>query len=198
MIFDYPARRPSRRHGPRGYSDYASYRPWLRDEFAFRCVYCLKRETWGQVTSEFDLDHFWPQSTRPDLSVAYENLIYACRRCNSIKGNQLIDDPFHLLTNEFVRRMPDWTLQSQDSGAWRLIQILDLNSARLLRWRMTWSRIVELAKNFDRELFRALVSFPSELPDLRQLKPPHGNTRPEGLKKSWGALAEAGQLPNSY
>ena len=53
MIFDYPANRQERRHGPSGYASYESYRPWLRDEFEFRCVYCLKRETWGQVTGDF-------------------------------------------------------------------------------------------------------------------------------------------------
>jgi hypothetical protein len=29
-----------------GYADTDSYRPWLRDEFAFRCVFCLVREQW--------------------------------------------------------------------------------------------------------------------------------------------------------
>ncbi len=36
--FIYPARPHTRRHGPQGYAGYASYRPWLRDEFSFRCV----------------------------------------------------------------------------------------------------------------------------------------------------------------
>ena len=43
--FSYPAAVHVRRHGPQGYADYASYRPWLRDEFAFRCVYCLLRDS---------------------------------------------------------------------------------------------------------------------------------------------------------
>ena len=41
LIFDYPAPQEKRRHGPSGYRNYESYRPWLRDEFDFRCVYCL-------------------------------------------------------------------------------------------------------------------------------------------------------------
>jgi hypothetical protein len=49
-MFNYPDPRSGRRHGPVGYASYRSYRPWLRDEFTFRCVYCLKREQWGQVT----------------------------------------------------------------------------------------------------------------------------------------------------
>jgi hypothetical protein len=77
VIFDYPESRSERIHGPAGYASYESYRPWLRDEFIFRCVYCLKRETWGQVTGEFELDHFQPQSLAPHLSLDYFNLVYA-------------------------------------------------------------------------------------------------------------------------
>ena len=37
-IFEYTHTIHSRRHGPLGYLNYSSYRPWLRDEFQFRCV----------------------------------------------------------------------------------------------------------------------------------------------------------------
>ncbi len=56
--FDYPEIPHERRHGPTGYADHITYRPWLRDEFTFRCVYCLLREQWGRVMSEFDVEHF--------------------------------------------------------------------------------------------------------------------------------------------
>ena len=49
--FSYPAAAHVRRHGPQGYADYPSYLPWLRDEFSFRCVYCLLREQWGSPLS---------------------------------------------------------------------------------------------------------------------------------------------------
>lgn len=184
MIFTYPEPKIARRHGPLGYSDYTSYKPWLRDEFAFRCAYCLKRETWGQVTAEFDLDHFVPQSVRDDLIVRYENLIYSCRRCNSVKGNHEIGDPFYLLTREHVTLRPDFTLQTIDSDVWRLIQILDLNSGRMLLWRMTRMRLIDLAKENDVDLFHLLAGPPSDLPNLRILKPPEGNSIPEGIEES--------------
>lgn len=41
MAFTYPRRPHVRRHGPRGYRAYQSYKPWLRDAFEFRWVYCL-------------------------------------------------------------------------------------------------------------------------------------------------------------
>lgn len=45
-VFRYPKDLQRRRHGPRGYLRYESYKPWLRDEFRFRCTYCLCRERW--------------------------------------------------------------------------------------------------------------------------------------------------------
>lgn len=68
--FRYPAAAHVRRHGPQGYADYASYRPWLRDEFAFRCVYCLLREQWGLVRGTFAIDHFLPASVNPEQVAA--------------------------------------------------------------------------------------------------------------------------------
>jgi hypothetical protein len=76
--FIYPPGPHVRRHGPAGYADHTGYQPWLRDEFSFRCVYCLLREQWGRVGGVFDIDHFLPVSNRPDLAAEYDNLLYAC------------------------------------------------------------------------------------------------------------------------
>ena len=42
--YRYPNQTHRRKHGPQGYRAAAEYREWLRDEFLFRCVYCLERE----------------------------------------------------------------------------------------------------------------------------------------------------------
>ena len=76
--FEYPAMPHQRRHGPIGYADYASYRPWLRDEFDFKCVYCRRREVWGQLFAEFAIDHFEPVAIRPEQKSHYTNLLYVC------------------------------------------------------------------------------------------------------------------------
>jgi 5-methylcytosine-specific restriction endonuclease McrA len=83
LAFTYPAAAEHRRHGPSGYSTYESYRPWLRDEFVFRCAYCLLRESWGRYTGEFDLDHFIPQTRDASRIADYENLVYCCHGSNS-------------------------------------------------------------------------------------------------------------------
>jgi hypothetical protein len=55
-VFDYAATAHVRRHGPFGYQDYESYRDWLRDEFSFRCVYCLKRIFWFRTLAGLPTD----------------------------------------------------------------------------------------------------------------------------------------------
>jgi HNH endonuclease len=199
LIFDYPASRSSRRHAPSGYTSYESYRPWLRDEFTFRCAYCLKRERWGQVTGEFDIDHFQPQLLRPDLAAEYPNLVYACRRCNGVKRDQTIEDPCVAMIGTRIKAMHDGTIQGMDVAATRMIEALDLNSPRLVDWRITWMRIVELAsEKADRELLKSLTGFPADLPQLQRLRPPDGNARPAGISESWAALALRGELPDYY
>lgn len=197
MIFDYPQPQEQRRHAPAGYAAYGSFRPWLRDEFDFRCVYCLQRETWGQVTFEFELDHFEPQSLSPQSKLDYQNLVYSCRRCNAVKRDQSVADPFLLLRAPRVSTLPDGSLRAGDSNAQRLIRQLDLNSPRLKTWRVMWLRIVALAKERDSDLFLQLVGFPDHRPDLSRLRPPR-NVRSEGLLQCRFALRERGDLPVEY
>jgi hypothetical protein len=197
VIFDYPESRSERVHGPAGYASYESFRPWLRDEFTFRCVYCLKRETWGEVTGEFELDHFQPQSLAPDLSLDYLNLVYACRRCNLVKLDQSAKDPLMGLSSEFVVVLPDGVVASDEPQARRLIHQLDLNSPKLKKWRVMWMRIVDLAKERDVKLYKQLVAFPEDLPNLGRLRP-SSNYRPDGIEVSWYAKRQRGQLPETY
>ena len=53
---------------------------------------CQLAEIARQVTGEFELDHFEPQSLAPGIAFDYFNLVYACRRCNLVKQDQSIDD----------------------------------------------------------------------------------------------------------
>jgi hypothetical protein len=160
-------------------------------------VYCLKRETWGQVTGEFELDHFQPQSLAPHLSLDYFNLVYACRRCNSVKLDQQVDDPLTILSRETAVVLPDGMLASDHPEAKRLIQQLDLNSPKLKKWRVMWMRIVDLAQKRDTDLSRQLTGFPEDLPDLSRLRPPT-NSRPSSVEICWYAKHERGQLPETY
>ena len=132
----------------------------------------MKRETWGQVTAEYELDHFQPQTLRPDLELLYENLVYACRRCNNVKRAQVVDDPSAIATSDHVQVLGSGELRANSDRASRLIQVLDLNAESMIQWRATWLRIVELAEENDPDLYRKLVRFPEDLPRLDRLNQP--------------------------
>ena len=197
LAFTYPASAEHRRHGPSGYSDYESYRPWLRDEFCFRCVYCLLRERWGRLTGEFDLDHFTPQAQDDSLKTEYSNLLYSCHSCNARKGSTSLPNAEHHLNADSVRVSVDGRLNALTPDAERLIEVLGLNSAHWVHWRLSWIRIVELASERDPELYRRLMGFPDDLPDLSRSKPPT-NSRPQGIDQSYFAQRERDALPDTY
>src|SRR5260370_17565036 len=96
--FQYPIAPHARRHGPRGYPDYSRFRPWLRDEFSYRCVYCLRREQWELSRGIFHIDLFVPAAIDPGLGTDYDNLLYVCASCNFAKGPPVLPPPLAPLT----------------------------------------------------------------------------------------------------
>lgn len=196
--FDYPSSPHARRHGPRGYSDYPSYRPWLRDEFSFRCVYCLLREQWGRVRGVYALDHFLPVAHHPEQETEYDNLLYACATCNAAKGDRSVPDPLTVLIGTAVRVSEDGLLHAKSAEAARLIELLGLNDPRTVEFRMLWIGIIALSARHAPELHRRLMGYPDDLPDLANLQPPGGNARPGGTEQSAFARRQRDTLPESY
>lgn len=196
--FRYPAQPHVRRHGPQGYADADGFRPWLRDEFCFRCVYCLLREQWGRLRATFDIDHFLPVATHPALELMYDNLIYSCTSCNSAKGDQEVPDPTQVLLSGDVRVHDDGTIVGRTPQARRLIRRLGLDSAECTEFRLLWLGILALAEEHDGELYAKLMGFPDDLPDLERLRPPAGNTRPGGIQQSYLVARLTGTLPGVY
>jgi hypothetical protein len=196
--FNYPEAPHVRRHGPRGYADYESFRPWLRDEFAFRCVYCLVREGWGPIIGVYALDHFVPVSLRTDLALDYDNLLYSCVSCNLVKAGRQTPDPATVLLATQVRVTEDGTIQADNAEAGRLIDLVGLNRPRLRELRELWIGITRLAAATEPLLYRRLLGFPDDLPNLGHLRPPSGNTRPEGVAVSFFAQHKDGRLPTTY
>jgi hypothetical protein len=204
MVFRYPDVSQSRRHGPRGYLDYQSYKPWLRDEFLFRCVYCLCRERWfPDGEDSFSIDHLSPESVSPELRTDYDNLVYACCSCNSSRQDHEIglkppEEPFgrHLEVNA------DGTIRGLTPQGRELIQVCRLDRPRLTEFRR---RLLELLRMPTRRngpqatpLLQYYLSFPFSLPRLVGLRPPGGNTRPEGIAESWYERQRQGKLPDMY
>lgn len=196
--FTYPPLPHVRRHGPQGYADYISYRPWLRDEFSYRCVYCLLREQWGRVRGIYAIDHFLAVAHHPARVADYDNLLYACATCNTAKGDRAVPDPLAVLTSSAVRVAEDGTIHADNAEAARLIAQLGLDSPESTEFRMLWIGITALAARHAPDLYRRLLSYPDDLPDLRRLQPPGGNARPEGVETSALARRERGELAASY
>jgi hypothetical protein len=196
--FTYPAVPHERRPGPRGYADYESYRPWLRDEFAFRCVYCLIREVWGPFKGVYALDHFLPVASRPDLALDSDNLLYGCVSCNLSKGRLETPDPLSCLLDPVVQVSEEGTIHASTPPARKLIDLLGLNRPRLREFRELWISIVRLAERCDRDLLRRLLGYPADLPDLSALRPPGGNARPAGVAQSHFARRQRGELAGGY
>jgi hypothetical protein len=196
--FEYPATPHRRRHGPRGYTDYNSYRPWLRDEFTFRCAYCLQRERWVPPATALEIDHFLPVAHNPELSAEYDNLLYCCSTCNAAKRAWLLPDPTAALVRDAVRIDPDGTIHLLTPDAERLVVLLGLDSPTYTEFRLLWTGIVAMAERHAPDLYRHLVGFPADLPDLAVLCPPGGNTRPDGVTMSYQQQRERGELPATY
>lgn len=196
--FDYPVAPHVRRHGPRGYAGYESYRPWLRDEFAFRCVYCLTREVWTRAYGAYAIDHFLPVATDPALETEYGNLLYACIPCNLAKSSDHIPDPLGVLLHESVVVSDDGTIRGTTPEASRLIELVGLDRPRAVEFREMWVGIVRLAATFDTDRHRRIMGYPADLPDLSALDPPGGNAKPEGVAASHLARRKAGTLPDTY
>ncbi len=196
--YRYPIRPHRRKHGPRGYRDAADFQPWLRDEFLFRCVYCLEREQWVNRIGHFHGDHFRPAADHPELVLDYDNMLYVCQACNLRKGRQSVAEPLkHLLSKDIVVRR-DGSIRGRTKAAKAIIDLLKLDGPQYRKRRRLMREVIAMAAKHNPKLYRELMSFPDDLPDLEVLKPPVGNSRPNGVKKSCFALRVQQKLPAMY
>jgi hypothetical protein len=142
-------------------------------------------EQWGRVRGSYGIDHFLPVVNHVGLALDYDNLLYACATCNSAKGRRQVPDPLHVLTSLNVQVGENGFLHATTPAAARLIKLLGLNGTVAVEFRLLWIGIVALAAKGDPELHRKLMGYPSptDLPDLTRLRPPNGNSRPEGVKQ---------------
>ncbi len=202
-FFQYPSKPHVRRHGPAGYADYKTYKPWLRDEFVFRCVYCLIREVWyPSGAASFSTDHFIPQVIAPGRALDYDNLVYACIRCNSWKQDNDVLDPCRISMSKHLRIKEDGTIQAITSEAIEHVQVLQLDDPILTTYRSLWLRTLRrlqaLPDEESKALLRHWLGFPDDLPNLAVLRPPEGNTRSDGIALCYHEQRQAGRLPAIY
>ena len=196
--FEYPTAPHTRRHGPDGYDDYRSYRDWLRDEFTFRCVYCLHRERWYGRGATFHIDHSIPVAEDEDRKCEYANLLYVCATCNEAKKAVLgVPSPCEVAFSDCLRILPDGHVESLNDDGKKLRQVLRLDSDSNVRYRSQLMRIIEALRTQNRALYQEQMGFPEDLPDLSKKHVPT-NTKPEGIASCYFARRKRGELPTTY
>lgn len=197
--FAYPATPIKRKRGPLGYQNYDSYREWLRDDFAFRCVFCLRREQWEIMRATFAIDHFIAQCRDSNKILDYDNLLYICGSCNSAKSNHFLCDPCEVALGKCLVVHNDGTIIATNEDGQALIEILRLDNEDYTQYRYRTIRTIRaLAEVGDKEILLLWLCYPKNLPDLTQLRPPGGNKRPEGIGESHYARRFRGELPDIY
>ena len=194
--YEYLGEPHRRRHGPAGYLSYESYRPWLEDEFSFRCVYCLKRMVWAP-TAIWAIDHLIPRDDAPSLECEYDNLVFSCLFCNLLKGPNRVPDPCQVAYGSCLRIEPDGRITPNDRHGERLVKVLRLNHSRQIEERRGVMRLLKVLARHDKNEYQRRMGFPRDLPDLKSKDPP-SNQRPQGLEESHFARRQRGELLAIY
>lgn len=191
--FAYPKTPHTRKHGPRGYADYSEYRDWVRDEFTFRCVFCLRREVWLGSSTFLHLDHAISQHEAPNLKTEYDNLVYLCACCNGHKQSYPLPNPCSIALADCLEVNSDGTVNAKNMEGRRLVRVLRLDSKDQIDYRR---KVIALRE--DPAHKRDWFCYPRDLPDLRKRRPPQSNTRPEGADNCYFAKRERGELEEIY
>ncbi len=203
-MFQYPAQPHQRRHGPRGYVTDRLYKVWLRDEFCFRCVYCLSRELWEPNGSDaFGVEHIAPRAVAPERTGDYDNLLYSCLMCNACRGAEPLPfDPSAIALAMHLRIRDDGTVEALTRQGRLLCDLCHLNRPALVQFRVYLLDLVEHLVSQPNpqpeRILQHVLGFPDHLPNLRSRRPPGGNARPEGIDNSWFERRRRGELPAAY
>jgi hypothetical protein len=196
--FAYPTEPHRRRHGPMGYSRYRDYRNWLRDEFTFRCIYCLRRETWLTLSADWGIDHYLPKSDHPEAARDYDNLVYACNCCNRTKAARYLPDPAKVAYAQCVRVNDNGEIHWLTEEGQNLIEALGLDDEDYTVMRRRILEAIEEGRPGGR-IHAWLLGFPDNIPDLSQEpKPPGGNKCPNGIRESCFERRKRGELSSYY
>lgn len=196
--YAYPPQQHVRRHGPAGWKSYPKYRPWLRDEFSFRCVYCLNRETWTDMRVGWHIDHFIPVANDITRRHDYDNLLYLCPQCNQLKSDSVVlPDPCAVNLSACLAITEQGGVIALDKKGELICELLQLNDPELVRHRAKTMRAIALSRDYDVHQYEEWMGYPADLPDLRLENPPQ-NIRPDGIRQCCFEQRARGDLPRVY
>ena len=195
--FAYPSKPHVRCHGPEGYSHYRQYRNWLRDEFSFRCIYCLRREEWLTLSRDYQIDHFLPKSENPDVERDYDNLVYACSECNGTKAAKYLPSPEKVAYGKCLRVDENGEIHALNERGTDIIEALRLDAPERTRYRKKILDTVAEAQ-FGSKTLQWCLGYPDDLPNLSEEPKPKRNKRSGGILDSHFERKMPGQLPQYY
>ena len=150
-----------RKASPGPYRNYSTYKPFLRTEFDYACVYCNVRESEMGGSKNFQIDHYRPASRFPELKCEYSNLYYSCPDCNRSKraywpskikrslGRYILNPCDHDVDQFIKKEGINW--QGKKRAGWWNILFLRLNSQAKLEIRQARNDKSELAARLRRE-----------------------------------------------
>ena len=202
--FHYAGSPHVRRHGPHGYAEPQRYKPWLRDDFQFRCVYCLCRERWcPDGEDSFSVEQFRPRAWAAGEICDYDNLLYTCCRCNAAKRDLTgVLDPAQVALAEHLEILDDGRIYGLTEDGRDLISVCQLDRPNLTEFRRGILDVLRSLEGLGAvargQVLRRYFGFPSNLPRLAALRPPGGNSRPEGIQSSFHERRDRGELPEFY
>lgn len=78
---------------------YKTWKPALRTEGHYQCVYCAISESLFGGERNFHVEHYRPKKHFPELTNDFLNLFYSCAICNSFKGSDWPAAPLPDLSN---------------------------------------------------------------------------------------------------
>lgn len=185
LPFAYPTARLRRKHGPAYHSHWEQYRDWLRDEFEFRCAYCLRRERWIGRRANFAIDHIVPRA-EGGAPLVYGNLAYACSRCNSAKADNPVPHPEQVAYGHCVQIDDEGNIRWLNREGRLLVRSVRLAEPEITRLRNDELHYLRNLARHEPKRFEERMAYPDDLPDLRS-KRPDANSKP----MSWKASAHA-------
>jgi hypothetical protein len=135
---------------------YRVWKPQIRREGRYQCVYCaIKEQQFGGLRN-FHVEHYRPRKHFPQLTEDIVNLFYACGICNSFKGGSWPSEPDadHSVAafpcpadvdySDILNIEDDYTLVSSVRAGCFLIERLYLNRPQLIYTRRFFAMVLRL------------------------------------------------------
>lgn len=146
------------------FDKYSKYKPYLEKDFQERCCYCNMPS--DLLTISYHVEHFIPvkvfEGKKDSLLTEYENLMWACPKCNLSKGdkykgdfqksskieNELFYNPVEVDYNDIFFRNEIGGIDSEDVKGREMIKLLKLyRPIHNLAWLI--ERLEKLALNLE-------------------------------------------------